>query len=71
MKAGALRELSVEELKSRENDLRKEIFELRIRHNTGVLESTAQLRGLRRNLARVLTVQQELTAKQNQEHNDA
>lgn len=71
MKAGALRELSIEELKSRENDLRKEIFELRIRHNTGVLESTAELRNLRRNLARVLTVKTELSAKQAQEQNDA
>lgn len=71
MKAGALRELSVEELTSRENDLRKQIFELRIRHNTGVLESPAELKNLRRDLARVLTVRTELSAAANKEHSDA
>jgi len=67
MKATALREMSVEELKSRENDLRAKLFELKIRHNTGVLDSSAELGNIKRALARVLTVRNEIERNSNQE----
>jgi len=54
-----LRNLSVEELRTRENELRRELFELKVRHQTSVVSSTARLKTLRRTLARVLTIRQE------------
>ena len=56
MKAAELRELSVEELRNRENDLAEQIFALRLQQVTGQIESPAKLRETRRDLARVLTV---------------
>lgn len=67
MKAKELRELSAEELITRERDLRAQIFDLKVRHNTGVLESTAELSNVKKDLARVLTVRTELEHKLNPE----
>ena len=67
MKANEMRELSAEEMISRENDLRAKIFDLKVRHNTGVLESTSELSSLKKDLARVLTVRTELEHKLNPE----
>ena len=67
MKAKDLRELSAEELIARERDLRGRIFDMRVRHNTGVLESTSELTSLKRDLARVLTVRTELEHQLNPE----
>ncbi len=51
-----LRELSREELLGRVADLKKQTFEMKNKHNTGVLDSTADLMKTRREIARVLTV---------------
>lgn len=59
MKAGELRDLSPEELAAKARELRSELVTARIRHSTGQLESTAKLRELRRDVARVLTVLRE------------
>lgn len=59
MKAGELRELSPGELAAKARELRNERVTARIRHSTGQLESTARLRELRRDIARVLTVLRE------------
>ena len=56
MKASELRELSGEELLEKTRELRTELFNLRIKKNTGQLENTAKLRTLRRDIARVETV---------------
>ncbi len=56
MKASDFRELSLEELKSRERDLREEVFNLRFRLATGQLENTAKIGIAKRDLARLLTV---------------
>ena len=61
MKASELRELKVEELRSRETDLVEQLFALRLQKVTGQIESPAKLRTTRHDLARVLTV---LTEKQ-------
>ncbi|RMG13161.1 MAG: 50S ribosomal protein L29 [Deltaproteobacteria bacterium] len=65
MKAKELRELSALELTAREKELRAKLFELRVRHNTGVLDSTADLKKVKKDLARVLTVRNELERKLN------
>lgn len=61
MKAADLKELSVEDLKKREAELRQEIFNLRFQHATGQLENTQRIPLARRDLARVKTVITEKT----------
>ena len=56
MKAKELRELSVEELREREGELKQELFNLRIQKATGQLGNTAVLGKAKRDLARVKTV---------------
>ncbi|SIN71638.1 LSU ribosomal protein L29P [Sulfurivirga caldicuralii] len=56
MDTKTLREKSVDELKGVLNDLLKEQFNLRMQHATGQLQNTAQLRKVRRDVARVKTL---------------
>ncbi len=56
MKAADARELDVEELQRRVAETRRELFNLRFQHATGQLENTGQLKEVRRNIARLLTV---------------
>jgi len=51
-----LRDLSADELRTRERDLDDQLFRLRIQKSMGQLESPLKLRGVRRNLARVKTL---------------
>ena len=59
MKPAAIRALSMDELKQKEQDLRKELFNLRFRLATGEVENPMRIRGIRRDIARVLTVMAE------------
>jgi large subunit ribosomal protein L29 len=59
MKPSELRELSLEELGAKSQELRRELFSARVRHATGQLENTARLRQLRRDVARVETILRE------------
>jgi large subunit ribosomal protein L29 len=56
VKAAEARELDVEELQRRIAETRRELFNLRFQHATGQLENTGQLKEVRRNIARLLTV---------------
>jgi large subunit ribosomal protein L29 len=62
--AKELRELKPEELDGRAKELKRSIFEMKSKHNTGVLDSTADLGKARKDVARCLTVkrQKELEA---------
>lgn len=51
-----LRELPTEELERRAAELRRSIFNLRVRMTTKEIEDTSKIRHERRDLARVLTV---------------
>ena len=62
VKAGKIRELAVTELDKRSGEIREELFKLRFQHATGQLENPVRMRTLRRELARVLTVQHEQAA---------
>ncbi|MBI5250956.1 MAG: 50S ribosomal protein L29 [Desulfomonile tiedjei] len=62
MKPRELRDLSVDELATKEKEFREEEFNLRFRHATGQLEKTAHLRKLRRDIARVKTIMREKEA---------
>ncbi len=56
LKPRDLRELSDEELIQKYRELKKELFEMRIKHKFGQLENTSAIRITRRNIARVLTI---------------
>lgn len=60
MKAKELRDLSPEELREKESELKQELFNLRFQKATGELGSTAMLSTRKRDLARVKTVIREL-----------
>ncbi len=54
-----LRGLSQEELAKKENELKKELFELRFKAAAGQLDQTARLNEVKKQIARVKTVQSE------------
>ena len=56
MNVAEVRELDVEELQQRVTQTRRELFNLRFQHATGQLENTGQLKEVRKNIARLLTV---------------
>jgi large subunit ribosomal protein L29 len=56
MKTAELKGLSVEELRSKEADLRKELFNLRFQLAKGELENNQRVRAVRKDIARVLTL---------------
>ncbi len=60
MKAGKLRDLSVEELEEHARETSQELFNLRFQKATGQLGNTAMLLKTKRNLARVKTVIREM-----------
>jgi large subunit ribosomal protein L29 len=65
VKAAEVRERNTEELQGLERELRVQLFKTRIQNHTNQLDSTAKLRTLRRDIARIATVlrQRELEAK--------
>lgn len=54
-----LRDKSNEELVQELAELKEELFRLRFRHATHQLENPTQLKSVRRNIARVKTIQRE------------
>lgn len=56
MKAKELKELSTAELLEKEAEFKEELFNLRFQLATGQLEDTAQIKKVRKNIARVKTV---------------
>ena len=59
MVAEEFRGLSDDELSRKVSDLREQLFKLRFQKSTGQVESGARLRGVRRDVARALTVQRQ------------
>jgi large subunit ribosomal protein L29 len=59
MRPREIRDTSEAELAQKERDLREELFRLRLRGATGQIENKMRARLVRRDLARVLTVQRE------------
>jgi large subunit ribosomal protein L29 len=54
-----LRELEQKELLARAAELKQTLFDLKNKHSTGVLDSTADLRKTKREIARILMVARE------------
>lgn len=65
MAVSELRELSDSELVEKHGELKQELFNLRFQLVTGQLDNPRRLREVRREIARVLTIQREreLTAE--------
>ena len=64
MKAKDLRELNDEDLAERLVETRRELFNLRFQSQTGALENVAGLGLVRREIARILTLQNERQSRQ-------
>ncbi|MCG6983415.1 MAG: 50S ribosomal protein L29 [Deltaproteobacteria bacterium] len=56
MKASEYRDLSIEELVTKEKELSEALFNLKFQHATGQLDNTAQLARTRKDIARVKTI---------------
>jgi len=59
MKASELRDLSVEELQHKQKELVEELFNLRFQLATSQIENVGRITAVRRDIARVKTVQRE------------
>jgi len=59
MKAKELRDLSAEELRQKEQELRRELFNLRFQKATGEVTNPKRIGVVRKDIARVLTVLKE------------
>ena len=59
MKPSELRALTVEELKQKEQDIRKELFNLKFRLATGEVENPKRINTLRKDIAKILTITSE------------
>lgn len=59
MRASEVRDMTDEERREKARELREELFRLRLRRGTGQLEDPMQIRKIRRDIARVKTVQHE------------
>jgi large subunit ribosomal protein L29 len=59
MLSNDLRDMPDEALREHIGTVRRDVFGLRMQHATGELENTARLRGVKRELARALTIARE------------
>jgi len=58
-----IRELSLEELETKVNELKQELFNLKFQKTLGQLQNTAKIRDVKRTIARLKTVVTEKTVK--------
>lgn len=56
MKIKEVRDLGIDELQQKNRELGEELFNLRLRHASGQLDSPATLGSIRRDIARIKTV---------------
>lgn len=64
MKTAEIRGMTVDELSQKEQDLRKELFNLRFQQATGEIQNPMRIRAVRKDIARVLSIKSEkLSAK--------
>jgi large subunit ribosomal protein L29 len=59
MKPSEIRDLSPDEIRAKEAELSRELFNLRMRHATGQMENPLKLRTIKRDVARLKTIQAE------------
>jgi large subunit ribosomal protein L29 len=56
MKAKELRNFSIDELKKKERDLRRELFNLRFQLAKGELQNVKRINAVKKDIARILTI---------------
>ena len=56
MKTTELRDKSIDELNTRERELREQLFKLRFQRATGRMENPMKIRDVRREIARIKTL---------------
>ncbi|OHE56427.1 MAG: 50S ribosomal protein L29 [Thermodesulfovibrio sp. RBG_19FT_COMBO_41_18] len=59
MKPSGLKAMTIDELTQKEQDLRKELFNLRFQQATGEIENPMRICAVRKDIARVLTIKTE------------
>lgn len=60
MKLRELRELSVDELQTKETELRDQLFKLRFQHALGQLDNPLKVKNIRKDIARIKTMLKEM-----------
>ncbi len=63
MKASKMRDMSKDDLILEESELRKQLLRLRFQAATGQLESAPKMRDIRRDIARIKTILNEMEQK--------
>ena len=63
MTINEIRELSLEELEVKVNEVKQELFNLKFQKTLGQLQNTAKIRDVKRTIARLKTVVTEKTGK--------
>lgn len=66
MKPSELREVTIDDLELKEQDLRKELFNLRFQQATGEIENPMRMRAIKKDIARILTI---ITEKKKKDEN--
>ena len=66
MKAKEIRNLSVEDLNKKLDELKKDLFMLRMQHATNQLDNPLKIRETKHDIARIKTVLAELSASDKQ-----
>jgi len=67
MKARELREMSLEELLSKEQELKDQLFKLKFQNTLGQLENQMKMRNIRKDIARIKTIIRELELQRKKE----
>ena len=63
MKAQEIRDLTIDEITVKVDKCKKELFELRVQAKTGKLEKQARINEVKRDVARLLTIKNEISRK--------
>ncbi|NOX20957.1 MAG: 50S ribosomal protein L29 [Nitrospirae bacterium] len=63
MRPSELRNMTIEELREKERELRKELFNLRFQKATGEIQNPMRIKAVRKDIARILTI---ITEKERQ-----
>ncbi|KWT83402.1 50S ribosomal protein L29 [Candidatus Magnetominusculus xianensis] len=69
MKVKELRNQTLDELNVKEQELRKELFNLRFQSATGEIQNPRRIRQIKKDVARVLTLKTEMAPKNNPQNN--
>jgi len=70
MKPTEMRDLSADELADKEAELKDQLFKLKFQNALGQLENTMKLKAIRKDLARIKTIQNESRSEDRKERKE-